>query len=67
MDLFNAYKEAYSERCEKCSGTGLLKTGHFCNCEVGLAESLMTVSAEADRLLEEERFAVRPLNDTRRW
>lgn len=46
----NGY-EIYYEDCEKCSNKGILKNGHFCDCSVGMAESLMGVSAEADEIL----------------
>lgn len=44
--------EIYKEKCEICSNTGFKKDKNFCECPVGMAESLMGVSAEADNIIE---------------
>lgn len=38
------------EMCFSCMNTGFSSKGTFCECQVGLTESLMGVSAEADRI-----------------
>lgn len=52
MEEYDKMIELYSQKCDDCLNKGILKDGKFCDCEVGMAESLMVVSAEADALLE---------------
>lgn len=43
--------ESYYEDCEQCSNKGILNNGDYCDCQVGMAESLMFVSAEVDDIM----------------
>lgn len=45
----------YQDNCMKCSNEGTLKNGEFCDCSVGISESLMGISAEVDELIEKDR------------
>lgn len=49
------HKESYSKPCKDCNNKGILTAGIFCSCVVGMAEILMGVSAETDRILNENR------------
>lgn len=52
LNDYEAYCKAYEEKCDRCLNKGILKNGQFCDCNVGMSERLMGVSAEADKLLE---------------
>lgn len=52
MEDYDKMIELYQEKCAECLNKGILKDGRFCDCAVGISESLMSVSAEADALVE---------------
>lgn len=49
---YEAYKKAYAEKCKECSNTGIKPNNEYCDCTVGMSESLMFLSVEVDKLLE---------------